>query len=201
MSRKRIKNKDIIKYRVVPNPASVCEICLRNAGHGYYYYTVEAAIAHSGCTCAIIPGIEGQDEIEDLPSKYFHDRWEAVKTIQKTLSSPEVESLLIENGVDTDSVISAVLGIIENQEQWESISVVKRAIFALSDDDVNFSIEKLISDNEKEVVRHELNTWFYKRLIDKNYALFPCGDNVYCVKIADFDNYECLWKAPINETH
>ena len=109
MSRKRTKSKDVIKYRVVPNPTSVCELCLRNAGHGYYFYTVEAAIAHSGCTCAIIPGIEGQDEIENLPSKYYHDRWEAVRAIRETLEKNSLPDLVFEKGTTNEDIVKAAL--------------------------------------------------------------------------------------------
>lgn len=47
------------------------------------------------------------------------------------------------------------------------------------------------------MVRHELNTWIDKNPVKKGIITKPIRNNVYTVKVNDFDDYEILGRTPI----
>lgn len=199
MSRKRTASK--LKYRPVPNPTSVCSICLRNAGLGYHYYSVETARAHPGCKCAAILGIKGQFEVEYYTDKYFHDRWKSVTVIDEVLARGSVDSLMLETGTQRDDAVKAIMEYTSDDAKRSSEFWVKRIIEALSCYDADISLDWIVTEHDAVILNHELNNVFHSRLIGREYDLFPCGDAVFCVRVFEFDEYEFLWKAPIHGSY
>lgn len=47
------------------------------------------------------------------------------------------------------------------------------------------------------MVRHELNTWIDKNPVKQGIITKPIRNNVYTVKVNDFDDYEILGRTPI----
>lgn len=50
---------------------------------------------------------------------------------------------------------------------------------------------------EADMVRHELNTWIDKNPVKQGIISKPIRNNVYIVKVNDFDDYEILGRTPI----
>ena len=54
-----------------------------------------------------------------------------------------------------------------------------------------------IRSGEGEMVRHELNTWIDKNPVKPGVITKPIRNNVYIVKVNDFDDYEIIGRTPI----
>ncbi|MBQ6395317.1 MAG: hypothetical protein IJH87_03110, partial [Atopobiaceae bacterium] len=75
---RRGRGKGKVRYAVVPTKALPCSYCAMLASRGFVYRNKETAetSTHRDCTCAFMPGIEGETTVEGYDPEHYVDVWQ-----------------------------------------------------------------------------------------------------------------------------
>lgn len=68
-----------VRFARVPMGTETCDWCIMLASRGFVYYSQESAEhgVHLGCDCIVVPGVNGQTEIDGYDPDALYDQWRA----------------------------------------------------------------------------------------------------------------------------
>lgn len=85
-----------VRYARVPTGLETCTYCVMLASRGFVYKSDESAghANHRGCNCLIVPGIQGQTEVEGYSPRDLRELWRAYQEIDGRLPQDEEGEIL-----------------------------------------------------------------------------------------------------------
>ena len=97
-----------MRYARVPTGLETCTFCTMLASRGFVYKSAESAghADHRGCNCLIVPGIQGQTEVEGYDPQTLYRLWQDFLEIDgKAIRGDDGEIL---TGADEERAVRAM---------------------------------------------------------------------------------------------
>ena len=97
-----------VRYARVPTGLETCTYCTMLASRGFVYTTAESAghAQHRGCNCLIVPGVQGETQVDGYDPDELRDLWHDFEAIDG--SEPHDEEGEILTGRAKDDAIRAM---------------------------------------------------------------------------------------------